>query len=264
MKTVKYYTLLWKAYMRIGFLTAMQYPADTLIWVFSMLIREASGFIGIITIARAAGGLAEWNLYEICILFAMCAIVESIGQAFFDCIWNIEPAVHKGILDVYLVRPASPFIQLLGQYIHFQAILSMFVYIGVFVWAAYNLNLQIQGREICILIEYIVCGTIINSGIYTIFNCLNFWIVRGEDIAILVQTCREFVKYPLTVFPKLIQGFFTYLLPLGFVAYYPALYLLNKTDLPIGILLPMVALGIGIIATLLWKAGVKGYDSTGT
>lgn len=264
MRTIKYYALLWKSYMRIGLLTTMQYPADTCIWIFSMLIREAAGFIGIITIARAAGGFRDWNLYEICILFAMCAIIESMGQAFFDSIWNVERLVNKGMLDVLLVRPASPFIQTLGQCIHFQAILSMFVYIGVFVWAACHLHLQMGIREVGILIEYILCGTVINSGIYTIFNCLNFWIVRGEDIAILVQTCREFVKYPLVMFPKLIQIIFTWFLPLGFVAYYPAIYLLGKTDLPIHILLPVVALCVSVIASLLWRAGIRGYDSTGT
>ena len=264
MKTLKYYSSLWRAYMRIGLLTTMQYPADTLIWIFSMIIREASGFIGVITLASVTGKLGEWNLYEICILFSMCAIVEAIGQAFFDCIWNIEPAVHKGILDVYLVRPASPFVQLLGQYIHFQAVLSMLIYVAIFIWATLKLNLQIGGAEIILLIEYVIFGTIINSGIYTIFNCLNFWIVRGEDIAMLVQTCREFVKYPLTVFPKVIQGFFTYLLPLGFVAYYPALCLLDKTKFPIGIVLPIVALLVAGVAALLWLVGIKGYDSTGT
>ena len=33
-------------------------------------------------------------------------------------------------MDTFLVRPASPFIQMLGQVMHFQAILSMAVYVG--------------------------------------------------------------------------------------------------------------------------------------
>ena len=41
---MKYYAKLWLRYMRIGFLCMTQYPADTMIWFISMIIREACGF----------------------------------------------------------------------------------------------------------------------------------------------------------------------------------------------------------------------------
>lgn len=264
MRRIKYYAGLWRAYLRIGFLTMTQYPSDTVIWIISMLVREASGFVGILAIAGVTGGLGEWNVYEICMLFAMCAVIEAIGQAFFDCVWGIDSMIRRGEIDVFLVRPASPFFQVLGQRIHFQAVLSMLVYIGIFVWAACAEGLAIGWREALFIAEYILCGTVINSGIYTIFNSLNFWIVQGEDIAVLVQTCREFVKYPLHIFPVAIQGFFTFLLPLGFVAYYPALALFGKTDLPVAWLLPLVAAGVFLAASAVWKSGIRGYNSTGT
>ena len=131
-------------------------------------------------------------------------------------------------------------------------------------WAALQLNLHIGLYEALILVEYVIFGTMVNSGIYAIFNFLNFWIVQGEDIAVLVQTCREFVKYPLNVFPAAIQGFFTFLLPLGFVAYYPAMALLGKTALPVELMLPAVGVFVVFLAFLVWRAGLRGYNSTGT
>ena len=62
---------------------------------------------------------------------------------------------------------------------HFQAILSMAVYVGILVWSIRGIGLSIGVREIILLIEYIICGTMINSGIYTIFNTLNFGLYRG-------------------------------------------------------------------------------------
>ena len=79
MRRIMYYIRVCKAYLHIGFVTLIQYPADTVIWILSMLLREASGFIGIITIASVAGGLGNWGIYEICILFSICAIIETIG-----------------------------------------------------------------------------------------------------------------------------------------------------------------------------------------
>ena len=154
--------------------------------------------------------------------------------------------------------------QVLGEYMFFQAILATVVYVGIFLWAAWQIGLSFGGYEVLLLLEYLVCGTIINSGIYLIFNCLNFWLIQGGDMAVLVQTCREFVKYPLNVFPAAIQGFFTFLLPLGFVAYYPAMALLGKTTLPVELMLPAVGVFVVFLAFLVWRAGLKGYNSTGT
>ena len=57
--------------MRIGFLCMTQYPADTMIWFISMIIREACGFVGILAVAGVTGHLGDWGIYEICLLFSM-------------------------------------------------------------------------------------------------------------------------------------------------------------------------------------------------
>lgn len=264
MRRVLYYMRVCKAYLRIGFVTLVQYPADTVIWILSMLLREASGFIGIITIASVAGGLGNWGIYEICILFSICAIIEAIGQAFLDCVWNISSSIRKGKLDVILVRPASPFVQLLGQRVHFQAVITMVIYIGILAYSMRQLGISGGVGTILFLLETIICGMLINTGLYTIFNSLNFWIVNGNDVAELVLTCREFAKYPLSVFPMMIRTFFTYMIPFGFMGYYPVAFLTGKTGAWVIWAMPLAAFGVASVAGLLWKAGLRGYNSTGT
>ncbi len=264
MRRVLYYMRVCKAYLRIGFVTLVQYPADTVIWILSMLLREASGFIGIITIASVVGGLGNWGIYEICILFSICAIIEAIGQAFLDCVWNISSSIRKGKLDVILVRPASPFVQLLGQRVHFQAVITMVIYIGILAYSMRQFGISGGVGTILFLLETIICGTLINTGLYTIFNSLNFWIVNGNDVAELVLTCREFAKYPLSVFPMMIRTFFTYMIPFGFMGYYPGAFLTGKTGAWVIWAMPLAAFGVASVAGLLWKAGLRGYNSTGT
>ena len=264
MRRALYYMRVCKAYLRIGFVTLVQYPADTVIWILSMLLREASGFIGIITIASVAGGLGNWGIYEICILFSICAIIEAIGQAFLDCVWNISSSIRKGKLDVILVRPVSPFVQLLGQRVHFQAVITMVIYIGILAYSMRQLGISGGVGTILFLLETIICGMLINTGLYTIFNSLNFWIVNGNDVAELVLTCREFAKYPLSVFPMMIRTFFTYMIPFGFMGYYPVAFLTGKTGAWVIWAMPLAAFGVASVAGLLWKAGLRGYNSTGT
>jgi len=58
-------------------------------------------------------------------------------------------------------------------------------------------------------------------------------------------------------------------LPLGFVSYYPALFLLDRPD-PLGLpdwtrlLSPIAALALGACAYFGWCIGVRHYQSTGS
>lgn len=263
MKRLLFYLRLWRGYMRIGFLILVQYRADTIIMIISMLLREASGFIGVVTIANVTGGLGNWNIYEIILLFSMCAVIESISQSFLDNVWGIDHEIRKGMLDVLLVRPANPFIQMLGRWFHFTGLICLAAYSGMMFWAMAKLGITFHIGTILFLLEFIICATAINSGIYTIFNCMNFWLVQGSDLAEFVQTCREFAKYPLSVFPLLIRSFFTYMIPFGFIGYYPAAYLSGKAGVEILILMPVCALVVVGIAAALWKAGLRSYNSAG-
>ena len=74
----------------------------------------------------------------------------------------------------------------------------------------------------------------------------------------------DLTKYPLSIYPPVVRGFFTYLVPFGIVAAVPSELiftstLFNQTTITI--------LGVTIIFTLLasiiWKKGVKIYESAG-
>ena len=65
------------------------------------------------------------------------------------------------------------------------------------------------------------------------------------------------------------RRFFTFVVPLAFVNYEPALYLLGRPDplgLPDGVrvLSPAAALAMAVLARVGWQQGVRHYQSTGS
>ena len=194
----------------------------------------------------------------------MCAVIEAIGQTFFDSVWELINMIRWGRLDVYLTRPAPVLLQVLGEYMFFQAILATVVYVSIFLWAAWKIGLSFGGYEVLLLLEYLVCGNHYQFRHLPDFQLSELLADPGRRYGSAGADLPEFVKYPLNVFPAAIQGFFTYILPLGFVAYYPAMALLGKTDLPVAGLMPLAAGVVTLLAALIWRAGLRSYDSTGT
>lgn len=264
MERLKYYVRLGLCYQKFGIIKFAQYPANAVIMLFSVVVREAAGLLGVLAIANILGGLGGWNLYEICLLFSMCAMIEAIGQTFFDQVWEISRCVQKGRFDELLVRPAAVWFQLMGQHTLYTSLLGFALYLALFVYALHGLGIGLSPQLVLFMIEFVICGTMVNTGLYNIFNSMNFWTVQGKDIAELVQVCREFVKYPIGAFPGIIGILFTYVIPFGFVGYYPAAYLTGKEGSWVLWGLPLCAFVVAGIAALLWARGMKGYNSTGT
>ena len=264
MSRIRHYIDLEKAYLYLGVYTLKEYPLDSIIWIISIILREITGFIGVLLIARSLDGINGWDFYAICVLFSMAMLTESLGQSFVDSVWSIGSHVRKGKFDTYLTRPAPVLMQLLGSRCNFQAMSTFTMALVILIYGWEHIGIPLTICNILFVLEFIICGTILNTSIYLAFNSLNFWLVNSGNVAELALTFRQFSKYPLSIFPKLIIGVMTYMIPFGFVGFYPASYLMGKTDWNVPVLLPIVMLIVASAAGLIWRTGMKGYNSTGT
>ena len=90
---------LWKGYMRIGFLKMTQYPADTSIWLVSMLIREASGFIGILAIAPEKSNIFAPTFVQMQYATIVHIAVREVPSS---------PSGGNGMFNAFAITPTTP------------------------------------------------------------------------------------------------------------------------------------------------------------
>ena len=74
-----------------------------------------------------------------------------------------------------------------------------------------------------------------------------------------------FSRYPQTIFPHSLQFVMRWVIPFGFVSFYPATFLLGRSRLEgLALLAPVVALAFSLLAAAAWQVGVRRYESTGS
>ena len=71
-------------------------------------------------------------------------------------------------------------------------------------------------------------------------------------------------QYPISIFNKGFRLFFIYVIPIGFVNYYPLMYILDKFDNRWIVISPLVTLIYIIPCIMIFYRGVKKYASTGS
>mgnify|MGYP005768628095 FL=1 len=83
----------------------------------------------------------------------------------------------------------------------------------------------------------------ISLAFYTVTGCLAFWFPKSSSLEDLnLRVIEKVTAYPLTIYPQALQAVFSFLVPLGFISFYPACGFLGM-DSGIGRLLPQGPVG---------------------
>ena len=108
------------------------------------------------------------------------------------------------------------------------------------------------------------------GALFIIGATTTFWTTeRLEVLNAFTYGGNEVMSYPMYIFPRPIRWIFTFLVPVIFMSYFPAVYILEKSD-PFNaptffsFLAPLVAIGMFFLAMRFWHFGIRNYQSTGS
>jgi ABC-2 type transport system permease protein len=115
----------------------------------------------------------------------------------------------------------------------------------------------------------IASGTFIYSGVWIALATVAFWIVDAIEVVNAFTYGGNFLSgYPITIFGRWLRNLVLFVIPIAFVSYFPALYVLDRPDelgLPDALryLSPVVALATAVVALRVWEHAVRHYRSAG-
>ncbi len=250
----------------------MQYRVSFWMDFLATLLGNGISILTLALILSRFGNIAGWTIGEIALLSGLAetsfAVMDMVCSGIDPDYFS--PMVRLGRLDQYLLRPVNLMVQLLGSRFLLRRLGRITE--GLLILLAAFLLTDIHWTiEKILLVPTVILSQVISMGaLFLIGSTITFWTVeRIEAMNILTYGGVELMTYPMSIYPGWILRIFTYVVPLIFLNYYPALYLLDKPD-PLGFpawapfLAPFVAVGMGTAALLFWKFGLKHYQSTGT
>jgi ABC-2 type transport system permease protein len=124
--------------------------------------------------------------------------------------------------------------------------------------------------RVALVIVAPLCGMVLFASIFIAAATVAFWWIESGELAnSLTYGGRDFTSYPITVYDGWFRRVFAFGLGFAFVAYYPALTLLGRTD-PLGLpaaagwASPLAAAFAVVAAAAIWRIGIRRYRSTGS
>jgi ABC-2 type transport system permease protein len=199
------------------------------------------------------------------LIYGLLTIGESITHMFADNLWTIGwNYIRSGDFDRFLVRPIDPLFHLLADRFCHDGLGNFIIgalLIGV---SMHKLNIPATPLNLVYLAVSVLSGGLIFIALNLITATSAFWLTESIPVTQVVFGMNEFAKYPLSIYHGAIRILLTWLIPYGFVSFYPASYLLGR-DIGVMVWLsPVVAGTFLFVAYQVWRFGLRHYSGTGS
>ena len=247
----------------------MQYRA-------SFIMLTVGQFLGLLTEALAVlflfqrfGNLKGWSLPEVGLLYGLTHASFAMAEGFARGFDQFSGMIRDGGFDRILVRPRSTTLQIAGS--DFDGRIGrLMLGVSIIVWSLTQIHVVWNLTRLILIFSILAGTTCLFYGLFVIQAALCFWTVEGLEIMNAVTYGgAETGSYPLSIYRTWFQHLFTYVVPLGWITYFPAVILLgrpNESPLPSPLLWisPIVGAAFLCACFSLWNLGVRRYRSTGS
>ena len=249
-----------------------QYRTSFALFLGSQFLVTFIDFLEIAVIFGQVDQLAGWSLGEVAFLYGTSAVSFSVCDMFVSQVEGVHLRIRTGTFDSLLIRPVSPLIQVVADDFALRRLGKVLQASAVLVGALVAVDIDWTLAKLGVFVLTLASGTVIFSAIFVAGACIQFFTIdAGEFMNAFTYGGNSIVQYPLTVYGQWMRRFFLFVVPVGFVNYFPALYLLGRPDadrfgLPALLRFgsPMVALAAAAVASVLWRSSVRHYRSTGS
>ena len=248
----------------------LAYRASFVMTTFGNFAATALDFAAILLMFSQVDVLGGYTLPEVALLYGSAGTAFGIADLLMGSMSRLGSRVRDGTLDTLLVRPVPVLAQVAADRFSLRRLGRISQGALVFGYGLVACDIHWTSLKVLVIPVMLVSGAAIFMTV----------LVAGAAFQFVAQDAAEvensftyggntLLQYPPSLFAKdLVRGV-TFIVPLAFVNWLPALYVLGRPyplDLPrwLAWTPPLVAVACGALAGLAWRRGLSSYRSTGS
>ncbi|MCP4415463.1 MAG: ABC transporter permease [Chloroflexi bacterium] len=263
---------IYRRLLKVQIHSQLQYRVAFLLDLLSTGLIVLFEFGSIALVLQRFENLQGWRLEEVAFLYGLVEISFGLMDLLFS---GFDPPhfglrVRQGTFDQLLLRPINITAQVMGSSLELRRLGRISFGIGIFTLAL-SINSIIWTIPKLLYLPIVIASLVaFFGGLFVIGSTITFWTVNSIEVLNMLTYGGGFtMSYPMTIYPRWLRHFFTFVVPAIFLTFYPTLYILDRPD-PLNFptfapfFSPLVGFGILWLALAFWRFGIRHYQSTGS
>lgn len=263
----------WRAYRLIVGMwvrSTMTYRTSFVLTALGNLIATGLDFVTILLMFSHVTVLGGFTLAEVAFLYGTTSTAFGIADLLLGSMDRLGRRIRDGTLDTLLLRPVPVLAQVAADRFALRRLGRITQGLVVLGWAVANVDIHWTPVTVLLLPMTVLSGAAIFSAVFVAGGAFQFWAGDASEVQNSVTYGgNTMLQYPPGIFSRELVRGVTFVVPLAFVNWLPALRILGEPD-PLGLpgwvdfASPLVAALCCGLAGLAWRAGLRSYRSTGS
>lgn len=247
-----------------------QYRTSFVFFLVSQTVVAAVDLAVIVVLFEVVPSIGGWSIGQVAVLYSLTTLSFGLGDLFVSQVETAARYVREGTFDRFLLRPLPTVLQLsaaefalrrVGRTVPGAAGLAACLLVVDIDWTV--------DRAVLVPVT-VASGTAIFGSVWVATSAVAFWAVGAQEVANTFTYGGQFAhQYPLHIYARWARTLLGWIVPMAFVAYVPALHLLDAPN-PLGLprwlaVAPPVAAGASVlVARTVWRNAIAHHQSTGS
>jgi len=250
--------------------STMAYRASFAMTTFGNFATTALDFVAIMLMFSRVDALGGYSLPEVAFLYGLSSVAFGMADLAIGSMDRLGRRVRDGTLDTLLVRPAPVLAQVAADRFALRRLGRVTQGALVLGYALVTVDIDWTVPKLLLMPVMLVSGALIFCAVFVAGAAFQFVAQDASEVSnAFTYGGTTLLQYPPTVFGRELVRGVTFVLPLAFVNWLPASYVLGRPyplDLPdwVAFTPPLAAAVCCGLAGVAWRAGLRSYRSTGS
>lgn len=258
---------LYLKYFSIHLRSIMQFKVSFFLTAIGQALTMFFSFLGMYFLFERFNTINGYTFNEVLLCFSTIYISFALAEMFGRGFDTFTAMISNGEFDRIMVRPQNEILQVIGSRIELTRVGRLIQALIIFIFSIMTCDVVWSPEKVFTLLLMIIGGVVLFFSLFMIYAAFCFFTIEGlEFMNIFTDGGREIAQYPLNIYKEWVVKFFTFVVPLAFINYYPFLFLIDQYNgfKAFYMLSPLLTLLFSIPSYLFWKFGVRHYKSTGS
>ncbi|HSM70889.1 MAG TPA: ABC-2 family transporter protein [Anaerolineales bacterium] len=248
-------------FFKVNFQMAVAYRADTVINILLNIMWLGWELLGLSIIFSNTDTLGGWGFGE---LIALLGVFRLVNTMMMLLIWpnteKFNQSIRDGSMDYTILQPVSSMFLVTFSRMNIWRIWDLLLAI-VLIMIGVNMAGDVSTpASILNFILLTISGAIVIYSLWIVLIAFTFYFTKFDNNVTLLQALLDAGRYPVTVYPVWLKIIVTYLIPIAVATTVPLQGLRQELDAAQVMMFVGIGIASFIVASQIWKAGLKRYS----
>ena len=252
--------LLW-AFFKVNVQMSLAYRADTIVNILLNIMWLGWELLSLNIIFNNTTTLGGWGLGELIALLGVFRLVHTMMVAL---IWpnteKFNQSIRDGSMDYTILQPVNSMFLVTFSRITVWRIWDLVLAIVLIVIGINLSGETVTAPHTLTFIVLAISGMVVIYSLWIVLIALTFWFTKFDNNVTILQALLDAGRYPATVYPVWLRIIVTFIIPIAVATTVPLQALRGDLNTQQIVTFFMVAVVSFIVASQVWKAGLKRYS----